>query len=411
MPGRKTSRVPPKYLGSLRGKARTSRAAEIRRRNKETKTSRGKSIYRPFRTDVGQKTRPSGYTLKFKKKFGEVRGGIPGIARATHKKVAPRSRLKDYERALRTIYNRGKAAWATGHRPGATQQQWGYARVYSFILGGKTRHSADADQARKLGLRVRKLTSKQRKSSKGAIYPNGRWYGSKEAAFRRFGDYYATFTVGVALGKTTPEQQEQLAQKERRLIRLGYNLDQIESLKRQIEDELGPGPEKLTGVDVRRQGRLFENPYIELSKGKRTLVDDRDYERLSKHDWYYGFRGYAMRSKRMPNGRRKTVSMHREILGVGPDQEVDHINGDKLDNRRSNLRTVSKSANLHNRSAYGPSKVKGVSWDKRKKKWRAEIGKNGRRFWLGYHDTKAAANAAYRSAARKLYPGRERSAR
>jgi len=46
---------------------------------------------------------------------------------------------------LKQVYNRGLAAWKTGHRPGANQQQWGYARVNSFITGGKTRTTADAD--------------------------------------------------------------------------------------------------------------------------------------------------------------------------------------------------------------------------------------------------------------------------
>jgi hypothetical protein len=48
-------------------------------------------------------------------------------------------------RFLRESYNRGMAAWRTGHRPGATQQQWGYARVSSFLLCGKTHYTTDAD--------------------------------------------------------------------------------------------------------------------------------------------------------------------------------------------------------------------------------------------------------------------------
>jgi len=46
---------------------------------------------------------------------------------------------------IRESYNRGMAAWRTGHRPGATQQQWGYARVHSFLLCGKTYHTTDSD--------------------------------------------------------------------------------------------------------------------------------------------------------------------------------------------------------------------------------------------------------------------------
>jgi hypothetical protein len=116
-----------------------------------------------------------------------------------------------------------------------------------------------------------------------------------------------------------------------------------------------------------------------------------------------------MRSKIMPNDARKTVSMHREIMGARLDEEVDHINRNRLDNRRENLRILGHSANLHNRGAYGSSGVAGVSWDKRKKKWRAEIGKGGKRAWLGYHDTKAGAEREYRLASSKLYTGKDKA--
>ena len=48
-------------------------------------------------------------------------------------------------RYIKESYNRGMAAWRTGHRPGATQQQWGYARVHSFLTKGKTYHTTDSD--------------------------------------------------------------------------------------------------------------------------------------------------------------------------------------------------------------------------------------------------------------------------
>ncbi|MEK9696738.1 MAG: DUF5824 family protein, partial [Candidatus Poseidoniales archaeon] len=58
---------------------------------------------------------------------------------------------------LKQVYNRGMAAWKTGHRPGASQQQWAYARVNSFLTGGKTRTTADADLwAKAKGRKVKK---------------------------------------------------------------------------------------------------------------------------------------------------------------------------------------------------------------------------------------------------------------
>lgn len=93
-----------------------------------------KKDYGAFKTDTKVKTRTSSYTQRFRKKYPGVKS-LPDIAKATGIPL----------RTLRTIYNRGLAAWRTGHRPGATPQQWGYARVHSFVVKGKTYHTADKD--------------------------------------------------------------------------------------------------------------------------------------------------------------------------------------------------------------------------------------------------------------------------
>lgn len=93
-----------------------------------------KKDYRQFKTDEGQKTKTSSYTQKFRKMYPGVKS-LPEIAKAT----------KIPLKTLRTIYNRGLAAWRTGHRPGASPQAWGYARVHSFVVKGKTYYTADAD--------------------------------------------------------------------------------------------------------------------------------------------------------------------------------------------------------------------------------------------------------------------------
>ena len=93
-----------------------------------------KKDYGAFKTDTKVKTRTSSYTQRFRKKYPGVKS-LPDIAKATGIPL----------RTLRTIYNRGLAAWRTGHRPGATPQQWGYARVHSFVVKGKTYYTADAD--------------------------------------------------------------------------------------------------------------------------------------------------------------------------------------------------------------------------------------------------------------------------
>ena len=91
-----------------------------------------KKDYTKFKTDRGIKTRTSSYTQKFRKKYPGVKS-LPEIAKAT----------KIPLKTLQTVYNRGLAAWRTGHRPGASPQAWAYARVHSFVTKGKTYYTAD----------------------------------------------------------------------------------------------------------------------------------------------------------------------------------------------------------------------------------------------------------------------------
>ena len=94
-----------------------------------------KRDYTKFRTDEGRKTKTSSYTQKFRKRYGSDVKSLPDIAKATGIPL----------KTVKTIYNRGLAAWRTGHRPGASPQAWGYARVHSFATKGKTYYTADKD--------------------------------------------------------------------------------------------------------------------------------------------------------------------------------------------------------------------------------------------------------------------------
>lgn len=94
-----------------------------------------KKDYSDFKTDEGVKTRTSTYTQKFRKKYGQNIKSLPEISKATGVPL----------KTLQTVYNRGLAAWRTGHRPGASPQAWGYARVHSFVMKGKTYYTADKD--------------------------------------------------------------------------------------------------------------------------------------------------------------------------------------------------------------------------------------------------------------------------
>jgi hypothetical protein len=133
MPG-STRKVyyPKKYYKGLTRKAKTLRLKEIKKYG--AKSWKNPKAYVGFKTDKGIKTKRSQYTASWKALFPNANS------------------LKDKSKAtgvalpyIKEVYNRGMAAWRTGHRPGATQQQWGYARVHSFLLCGKTYHTTDSD--------------------------------------------------------------------------------------------------------------------------------------------------------------------------------------------------------------------------------------------------------------------------
>lgn len=133
---------------------------------------------------------------------------------------------------------------------------------------------------------------------------------------------------------------------------------------------------------------------IKLTQNKVTLVDNEDFEWLNQWKWYF-CNGYAMRNKADRSG---LIRMHRLINKTPEGLFTDHINRNKLDNRRNNLRTVNKSLNGHNTGARVNSKsgVKGVMWDKRRNKWRAEIMVNRIRKFIGYFDDLNKASMARR---------------
>src|SRR5262245_37502188 len=92
------------------------------------------------------------------------------------------------------------------------------------------------------------------------------------------------------------------------------------------------------------------------------------------------------------------------ITGTWPDQDIDHANGNKSDNRFGNLRSATRTENSANsRCRNSKSGIKGVHWNTSKRKWRAQIGYNGRSVWLGAFDDKEDARLAYNNAAKALF--------
>lgn len=153
---------------------------------------------------------------------------------------------------------------------------------------------------------------------------------------------------------------------------------------------------------------------IELTRGKIVLISDEDYDLVNKYKWYaHNSNGkwYAKRKawladksinkvvghnrkkgeKRVVHGTYKLVSMHRYILNPPPNMEIDHIDGNTLNNQRDNLRVVDKFTNMFNQKlrADNSTGFRGVSYEKMPSGrwvWRAIVWANGKRYECGRHN-------------------------
>lgn len=147
---------------------------------------------------------------------------------------------------------------------------------------------------------------------------------------------------------------------------------------------------------------------IELTKGFFALVDDEDFEYLNSVSWYAKCGDqtvYARRDKQKDNKKTK-FWMHREILKLKDKSlTVDHIDGNGLNNQKSNLRICTISENSKNMSMHKDNKsgYKGVSFMKTHKLWIAQLTVNYKRVLFSYHKTKEDAAKAYNEAAIKYH--------
>lgn len=135
------------------------------------------------------------------------------------------------------------------------------------------------------------------------------------------------------------------------------------------------------------------------NSNKEATCDDDKYELLCQWTWFLDKDGYAVRFT-TSKGKRLTMGMHRMLV---KGEEVDHIDGDKLNNRLSNLRALTHQQNIYNNRAHrdGSSIYKGVS--RRGNRWRAQITKNGQKIMLGNFPEERYAAYAYDIAARDLF--------
>ncbi len=144
---------------------------------------------------------------------------------------------------------------------------------------------------------------------------------------------------------------------------------------------------------------------IPLRSGGFALIDPIDEPKISawRWSWREGSRGYAESRRCIGNGRQQPVRLHRLILDF-PDSIIDHANGNRLDNRRCNLRVCTNSQNQANRAAMPHcSRFKGVTIEARTGKFCSQIWCNGKRYWLGTFTNETQAARAYDRAALKHF--------
>lgn len=144
---------------------------------------------------------------------------------------------------------------------------------------------------------------------------------------------------------------------------------------------------------------------IPLTRGAFAIVDDEDFARLNRLKWYCSASCYAVRTVHV-GGKSKPVFMHKVIRPVPEGFEVDHINGNRLDNRRENLRRVSHQQNQRNKrqsKARRSSRFKGVFKSRRLGKWCAQIEVNERSIHVGVFTDERDAALAYDAAARYYF--------
>ncbi len=142
---------------------------------------------------------------------------------------------------------------------------------------------------------------------------------------------------------------------------------------------------------------------IPLTRGYVALVDDHDFEHLSRYKWYVlkvRNTQYAVRNKAKHEPKPTTRCMHRDIMEPQKGLDVDHMNGDGLDNRRRNLRVVTRAENNKNLGIdrRNTSGVRGVGWCAQRKKWHARIGVGGRLVNLGFYRSLHTAAGVRRGA-------------
>ncbi len=148
---------------------------------------------------------------------------------------------------------------------------------------------------------------------------------------------------------------------------------------------------------------------IPLTKNKFTITDN-SFSHLRKYKWHFLSNGYAVHTvsrKLFPDKKQRKILFHHCVIGFPLNNlEVDHIDGNRLNNKASNLRIVTHRQNHHNRIEFRlgtkSSKYIGVGWHKKRGKWFAQIQIKGRCRHLGYFTSELEASKSYQEIIEKI---------
>jgi hypothetical protein len=153
---------------------------------------------------------------------------------------------------------------------------------------------------------------------------------------------------------------------------------------------------------------------IYTKSGQVIYIDNEDYYLVKDRVWHITKAGYAANTlKKRERTSARVLLMHRLIMQAPANMEVDHVNGNPLDNRKENMRLCTHHQNMMNKATYKNNKsgYKGVSWHKPSSKWVARIKSGEKYLHLGlFHDVKDAYNA-YLIAAKHVHQGFNRYAK